>query len=114
MLFCVHSYFFTRESTTFHLKFYPQAALPGTTGEGLTDVDPVILPNAITAEDFETFLWVFYNPCVFATSILCSKSKSSTGDIPSMTISQSNNGKWSFASPKNGTLSKSKNLLRES
>jgi len=64
MLFCVHSYFFTRESTTFHLKFYPQAAFPGTTGEGLTDVDPVILPNAITAEDFETFLWVFYNPCV--------------------------------------------------
>ncbi len=56
----------------------------------------------------------YFTTRTFATSILCSESKrqvSDTGDILSMITWQSNNGQRSFVSPRNGTLSKSKNLL---
>lgn len=43
----------------FHKKVHP--VTPGTPREGLTDKTPILLEN-ISPEDFETFLWVFYNP----------------------------------------------------
>ena len=75
MLFCVHSYFFIRESTMFLHLMSPSTTREGSALQelgatrhkerhrrGETDQDPVIL--SITAQDFETFLGVFYNPCV--------------------------------------------------
>ncbi len=61
MLFRVHSYFFTRESKTFHNKVYP--AGPGVTRQGTSDRDPIRLSN-VSPDEFETFLFVFYNPSV--------------------------------------------------
>lgn len=66
--FRVHSYFFARESTMFHRRFHPVTL--GTPREGLTDKAPILLEN-ISPEDFETFLWVFYNPrySIYDTSV---------------------------------------------
>jgi len=57
-LFRVHTYFFSRDSPIFKTKLNP--ASPGQAKEGTTD-SPVVL-DGITAEEFEMFLWVFYNP----------------------------------------------------
>ncbi|KAF9558133.1 hypothetical protein CPC08DRAFT_709869 [Agrocybe pediades] len=58
-LFRVHSYFFSRESPIFNKRLNPVS--PGDVREGTTDSDPVILED-VTAEEFECFCWVFYNP----------------------------------------------------
>jgi len=67
-LFRVHSYFFIRESRPFHRKANPVS--PGSPREGLTELAPILLEN-ISPEEFETFLWVFYNPLlsVYETTI---------------------------------------------
>lgn len=57
-----------RESTAFHRKIYP--ASPGNTAIG-TDKDPVLLDN-VTPEELETFISVFYNPCVVPRRVLSS------------------------------------------
>ncbi|KAF5321960.1 hypothetical protein D9619_002080 [Psilocybe cf. subviscida] len=58
-MFRVHSYFFSRESPVFNRRINP--ASPGNIREGSNDKDPVVLED-VAAEDFEKFLWVFYNP----------------------------------------------------
>jgi hypothetical protein len=57
----VHGFFFQRESSTFNKKLNP--ASPGYVKEGTNDNDPVVLED-VTPEEFEKFLWVFYNPYV--------------------------------------------------
>ena len=37
---------------------------PGAVRQGSSDSDPLVLED-VKAEDFERFLWVFYNPWVF-------------------------------------------------
>ena len=61
-LFRVHRYFFERESPFFREKLGIPAAA-GQTARGSSDTNPFPLDD-IRAEDFEKFLWVFYNPCV--------------------------------------------------
>jgi hypothetical protein len=58
-LFRVHGYFFSRESSVFSRTIDP--ASPGHVREGKTDSDPIILED-VSPEEFEKFLWVFYNP----------------------------------------------------
>ncbi|KAF9479073.1 hypothetical protein BDN70DRAFT_807554 [Pholiota conissans] len=58
--FRVHKYFFDRESTYFGSKLsVPQT--PGTPLRGSSDANAILL-DAVTAEEFAKFLWVFYNP----------------------------------------------------
>lgn len=57
-LFCVHRYFFDRESDYFSQEFSkPDEDIP----RGSSDAHPFVL-NGITKQDFTRFLWVFYNP----------------------------------------------------
>lgn len=58
-LFRVHGFFFQRESSIFNRKLNP--ASPGQVREGTDDADPVVL-DEVSPEEFEKFLWVFYNP----------------------------------------------------
>lgn len=60
-MFRVHGFFFQRESSIFSKKLNP--ASPGQVKEGTNDNDPVVLEE-VTPEEFEKFLWVFYNPYV--------------------------------------------------
>ena len=60
-MFRVHGFFFQRESSLFSKKLNP--ASPGQLKEGTNDNDPVVLEE-VTPEEFEKFLWVFYNPYV--------------------------------------------------
>ncbi|KAK2463022.1 hypothetical protein APHAL10511_004677 [Amanita phalloides] len=56
--FCVHSYFFTRESPTFQ-GYLNVLVAPGEAPKG-TGSNAVVLED-ITAEQFSIFLWVFYD-----------------------------------------------------
>ncbi|KAF8622947.1 hypothetical protein AX15_006622 [Amanita polypyramis BW_CC] len=56
-LFRVHSYFFTRES----LMFKQSLEAPDEGRKGTSDSNALVLENT-TAEQFATFLWLFYNP----------------------------------------------------
>ncbi|KAF6741282.1 hypothetical protein DFP72DRAFT_292661 [Ephemerocybe angulata] len=58
--FRVHRYFFERESAFFRGKLTMPMS-PGSTRQGASDADPLVLED-IRPEDFERFLWVFYNP----------------------------------------------------
>ncbi|KAJ3507331.1 hypothetical protein NMY22_g16962 [Coprinellus aureogranulatus] len=58
--FRVHRYFFERESAFFRGKLTTPMS-PGSTRQGSSDADPLVLEN-VRPEDFERFLWVFYNP----------------------------------------------------
>lgn len=85
-LFCVHGYFFTRESPKFKEKL--TAGLEGDVKKGTTDNDAILLTGVLPAE-FEKLLWVFYNPCVFAILLLSfifihEKFFSATGNIHSI------------------------------
>ncbi|KAK0494868.1 hypothetical protein EDD18DRAFT_1172775 [Armillaria luteobubalina] len=59
-MFCVHRYFFERESTKFQQMFGGPTS-PGKKPEG-SSPDTAFRLNDITAEDFAHFLWIFYNP----------------------------------------------------
>ena len=69
-LFCIHSYFFIRESTRW-LHFLRH------TTQGRHTHDPIVLSHEFnispppTPQTFALFLWVFYNPyyCVYDVSI---------------------------------------------
>lgn len=60
-LFRIHSYFFIRDSVKFNKLLQPSATA-GHLREG-SQSNPIVVPD-ILPEDFATFLWVFYNPCV--------------------------------------------------
>ena len=62
-LFRVHRYFFTRESAFFRSKL-PHPPPPGEFTKGSSDAHPLVLEDTLEV-DFERFLWVFYNPCVY-------------------------------------------------
>jgi hypothetical protein len=65
-LFRVHSFFFVQDSSWFWDNLtYPMP--PGETTKGSCDTFPFPLKD-ITMEEFERFLWVFYNPFVFLRS----------------------------------------------
>jgi len=53
----------------FHRRVNPVS--PGGLQEGLSEKAPLILKD-ISPKDFETFLWVFYNPYVLADTSLFS------------------------------------------
>ena len=57
--FRVHSYFFARDSPVFHKLLNP--ASPGDNKHGSSESDAMMLAD-VSVQDFETFLWVFYNP----------------------------------------------------
>ncbi|KAJ7452178.1 hypothetical protein B0H11DRAFT_1876860 [Mycena galericulata] len=57
--FCVHRFFFERDSTKFRALLAPPA--PGKPQQGSSHLTAIKLHD-VTAKDFETFLWVFYNP----------------------------------------------------
>ncbi|KAK0494865.1 hypothetical protein EDD18DRAFT_286584 [Armillaria luteobubalina] len=59
-MFCVHRYFFERESTKFQ-RMFDGPTSPGKKPEG-SSPDTAFRLNDITAEDFAHFLWIFYNP----------------------------------------------------
>ncbi|KAJ3480829.1 hypothetical protein NLI96_g8082 [Meripilus lineatus] len=59
-IFRVHRYFFERESPYFREKLGIPAAA-GQTARGSSDANPLALDD-VRADDFEKFLWVFYNP----------------------------------------------------
>jgi hypothetical protein len=70
-MFKIHSYFFNRESTFFvdvSTSADPTAASAATDEEGEKgkSEDRAIRFLDVTVEEFEQFLWVFYNPCVNA------------------------------------------------
>jgi hypothetical protein len=67
-LFRVHGHFFSRESPVFSRKIDP--ASPEYVKQGKTDSDPIIL-EGVSPEEFEHFLWVFYNPkySIYDTSV---------------------------------------------
>jgi len=108
VLFRVHSYFFTRESKTFHSKVYP--AGPGLTRQGTSDGDPIRLTN-VTPEEFETFLFVFYNPSV--DSFLCfpANGHAHITESTRFTRAPSTSGRSFSNSPRNGTSAKLRNSL---
>ncbi|KAJ7718600.1 hypothetical protein DFH07DRAFT_860139 [Mycena maculata] len=57
--FRVHRYFFERDSAKFRALL--AAPSPGKPQQGSSHLTAIKLHN-VTATDFETFLWVFYNP----------------------------------------------------
>jgi len=57
------SLFFTRDSAVFRRKL-PHPPPPGEFTKGSSDNYPLVLEDALQI-DFERFLWVFYNPCVY-------------------------------------------------
>ncbi|KAJ7619363.1 hypothetical protein FB45DRAFT_839780 [Roridomyces roridus] len=70
--FCVHRYFFVRDSAKFRELLTPAepASAPAANGKSApapaalpasTHLTAIKLPN-VTTKEFETFLWVFYNP----------------------------------------------------
>jgi hypothetical protein len=107
VLFRVHSYFFTRESKTFHNKVYP--AGPGVTGQGTSDRDPIRLTH-VTPDDFETFLFVFYNPSVdfflFFFWAVLANAHSHITEGTLFTKAQSTSGRSFSNSPRNGISTK--------
>lgn len=60
VLFRVHRYFFERESPYFVRRLNTPAS-PGKRPPGTEDSSAIILED-VTADHFEKFLWVFYNP----------------------------------------------------
>lgn len=72
VFFRVHRYFFERESAFFKDKFTGPAS-PGKEQAGTSDSNAILIQDIrkterakgysdITAKQFETFVWVFYNP----------------------------------------------------
>jgi hypothetical protein len=59
VLFCVHRYFFLRESSTFRDMFTTTSSKCASLA-GLSDDKPVVLEN-VESVDFARFLWFFYN-----------------------------------------------------
>jgi len=59
MLFRVHRYFFTRDSSFFREKL-PHPPPPGEFSKGSSDNNPFILEDTLK-QDFENLLWIFYN-----------------------------------------------------
>ena len=59
--FRVHRFFFERDSPYFHRLLNP--AIPGDEKKGTSDLDPLVIDD-VPLEEFEMFLWIFYNPCV--------------------------------------------------
>lgn len=59
MLFRVHRYFFTRDSS-FFLEKLPHPPPPGEFSKGSSDNNPFVLEDTFKI-DFERLLWVFYN-----------------------------------------------------
>ncbi|KAJ7686831.1 hypothetical protein B0H17DRAFT_873842, partial [Mycena rosella] len=57
--FRVHRYFFERDSAKFRALLASPS--PGQPKQGSSHLTAIKLQN-VTAKDFETFLWVFYNP----------------------------------------------------
>ncbi|KAJ6520622.1 hypothetical protein DFH09DRAFT_1194032 [Mycena vulgaris] len=57
--FRVHRYFFERDSAKFRSLL--SSPSPGQPKQGSSQLTAIKLEN-VTAKDFETFLWVFYNP----------------------------------------------------
>ncbi|KAJ7146028.1 hypothetical protein C8R44DRAFT_863846 [Mycena epipterygia] len=57
--FCVHRYFFWRDSAKFRALLASPS--PGQPQQGSSHLTAIKLHD-VTAKDFETFLWVFYNP----------------------------------------------------
>lgn len=58
-LFRIHQYFFVRESA----EFRDMLSVPSTRGTelmGTSDASAIPLPN-VSKEEFESFLWLFYN-----------------------------------------------------
>jgi hypothetical protein len=58
--FRVHRYFFERESARF-TRMLGTPASPGQQPQGTQDSNAIVL-EGLTAKNFATFLWVFYNP----------------------------------------------------
>lgn len=59
-MFCVHSYFFQRESQRFRdIMASPAPKVQGFR-QGETDTSAILLKD-VSVEDFAKFLWVFYN-----------------------------------------------------
>ena len=58
--FLVHSHFLTRVSPTFR-HWLEKPVEPGKDREGTSDSNALVLKENITAEQFATFLWVFYD-----------------------------------------------------
>jgi hypothetical protein len=59
--YCIHRYFFERESLKFRTLLASPS--PGQPQQGSSHLTAIKLHN-VTAKDFEKFLWVFYNPSV--------------------------------------------------
>ncbi|KAF5316879.1 hypothetical protein D9611_003697 [Ephemerocybe angulata] len=59
-VFRIHSYFFKREAKNFYTKLIDPAFI-GDEKRGTTEDTAIIIETA-TVEEFEHFLWVFYNP----------------------------------------------------
>ncbi|KAJ6598656.1 hypothetical protein B0H10DRAFT_2323889 [Mycena sp. CBHHK59/15] len=57
--FCVHRYFFQRESPRFNALLAPTS--PGKVPQGGSKLTAIKLQDVVV-KDFERFLWVFYNP----------------------------------------------------
>ncbi|KAL1678991.1 hypothetical protein EV122DRAFT_264090 [Schizophyllum commune] len=60
VMFRVHKYFFDRESNMFRREFVLPVS-PGAQPKGSSESTALVLED-ITLEEFEKFLWVFYNP----------------------------------------------------
>ena len=58
--FCVHRYFFERESQFFREHLAPTSDKPA---KGDSESSALVFEN-LKVDDFERFLWVFYNPSV--------------------------------------------------
>ncbi|KAF8161496.1 hypothetical protein B0H34DRAFT_701175 [Crassisporium funariophilum] len=58
-MFRVHGFFFSRDSPLFNVKLNP--ASPGQAQEGTSESTALKLAG-VTPEEFEKFLWIFYNP----------------------------------------------------
>ncbi|TFK26268.1 hypothetical protein FA15DRAFT_297983 [Coprinopsis marcescibilis] len=59
-MFRIHSYFFRREAKNFYSKLLDPTS-PGEQKHGTSENTAIIVENA-TIQQFERFLWVFYNP----------------------------------------------------
>lgn len=64
-MFKIHSYFFKRESRNFFEDAPPPSASQSSPSDiddrGASESRAIRIPN-VTVEEFENFLWVFYNP----------------------------------------------------
>ncbi|TRM68992.1 hypothetical protein BD626DRAFT_392982 [Schizophyllum amplum] len=60
VMFRVHKFFFDRESNTFRREFVVPVS-PGAQPKGATESTALVLED-VTLDEFEKFLWVFYNP----------------------------------------------------